>query len=113
MQFIELDRFGSSGKLVQLEPVEALGATTGLFEERLTVRGSTSQMSAVASTEQPCPRHLTMRTTVSSGSLEYRKSVPCRSVNRCLHAEQYNLRICLCLPVHSTTLRLPESKWLK
>jgi len=32
-----------------------------------TVRGSTSQMSAAASMEQPYPRHLMMRTTVSSG----------------------------------------------
>jgi hypothetical protein len=32
VQFIELDRFGSSGELVQLEPMEALSAPTGLFE---------------------------------------------------------------------------------
>jgi hypothetical protein len=29
-----------------------------------------------------------------------------------LHAEQYSLRMCLCFPVHSTTLRLPVSKRL-
>ena len=33
VQFVELDRFGSSSKPVQLEPVEVLGATAGLFED--------------------------------------------------------------------------------
>ena len=54
-----------------------------------------------------------MRTTVSSGSLAYRRRVPCRSVNRRLHAEQYSRRMSLCLPVHSTTERLPASNRLK
>src|SRR5579883_2980298 len=79
---------------------------------RATVWGSTSQMSAVASSEQPYPRHLTMRTTVGSGSWVYRNRVPCRSVNRCLHIEQYRRRMCLPLPIPSTTLRLPASKRL-
>src|SRR5262249_51340032 len=57
--------------------------------------------------------HLTMRMTVSSGSLEYRRRVPCRSVNRRLQAEQYSRRISLCLPVHSTTDRLPAPNRLK
>ena len=47
-------------------------------------------MSAVASTEQPCTKHLTIRTIVSSGSLAYSNSVPWRSLKRCPQLRQYN-----------------------
>src|SRR5512142_983107 len=70
-------------------------------------------MSAVASSVHPYRKHLTMRTTVASGSLLYSRSVPRRSLKRWPQLEQYNRRMCLSLPVHSTTLRLPAAKRLK
>jgi len=80
---------------------------------RSTVRGSTSQISAVASTEQPCPRHLIMRTTVGSPSLAYRMSEPSRSLNRVPQVLQYSRRMALFLPIRSAMDRLPVAKWLK
>src|ERR1700677_1175932 len=80
---------------------------------RWTLRGSTAQMSAVASIEQPCPRHLMIRTTSASGSLVYCMSEPCRSLKRCWQWLQYKRRMDLSLPIRSTTQRFPASNWLK
>jgi len=73
--------------------------------KRCTVSVSTSQMSAVASTEQPWPRHLTMRTTSACGSLVYCISEPCRSLKRARQVLQYSRRIALSLPIHSAIER--------
>jgi hypothetical protein len=80
---------------------------------RSTVRASTSQMSAVASTEQPCPRHLMIRTTTSSGSFDISRRVPVRSLNRRWQVEQYSRRMERSLPIQSETLRLPAANRLK
>ncbi|MCK4794063.1 MAG: hypothetical protein KAV87_60610 [Desulfobacteraceae bacterium] len=69
-------------------------------------------MSAVVSMEQPCPRHLMMRTTVDFGSLVYSSSEPCRWLKRWPQALQYSRRMALFLPIHSTTQRLPALNWL-
>ena len=66
-------------------------------------------MSAAAAIEHPCPRHLTTRTTVSSGILVYRNRVPWRSLKRWPQEEQYKRRMRLFLPIHSTTLRQSRS----
>ena len=73
---------------------------------RCTVRVSTSQISAVASMEQPCPKHLTIRTTAGWGSLLYCISEPCRSLKRVWQTLQYNRRMALFLPMCSQTNRL-------
>ena len=81
--------------------------------KRCTVRVSTSQISAVASIEQPCPRHLVIRTTSASGNLVYCISEPWRSLKRVPQVLQYSRRIVLSLPIHSATDRLPALKRLK
>lgn len=80
---------------------------------RSTVRWSTSQMSAVASIEQPCPRHLMMRTTTSSGSFVSSIREPSRSLKRVPQVLQYNRRMALSLPIRSAMDRLPAAKRLK
>jgi len=80
---------------------------------RSTVRWSTSQMSAVASIEQPWPRHLMMRTTTSSGSFVSSIREPSRSLKRVLQVLQYNRRMVLPLPIRSAIDRLPASNRLK
>ena len=64
-------------------------------------------MSAVAWTLLPHVRHFTIRTTFSSGHLEYSTSDPWSSEKRVWHARQTNRKSRLFLPIRSPTRRFP------
>lgn len=80
---------------------------------RSTVLGSTSQMSAVASIEQPWDKHLIIRTTTASGNLVLCISEPSLSLKRQPQVLQYNRRMALSLPIRSAMDRLPALNLLK
>ncbi|OHB63647.1 MAG: hypothetical protein A2Y76_09490 [Planctomycetes bacterium RBG_13_60_9] len=85
----------------------------GITSSRCIVRASTSQISALASTEQPCPRHLMIRTTGLRGQPAVAQQPALALGEWALETLQYNRRMALCLRMRSATDRLLATKTLK